>query len=305
MSGAPAERLSAPYPRLESQPEPSREGPSLEELVIQLLGHEKGHPVSYKELRRDIARRIDNQPDGLIRSTLARLVERRDVLDFGNGEYFLAGNLERVALRICEVIGAYHATYPYEAGMPTGEIKKRYSKGKTLNTRRNIDPRLFDLAFSACKERGDIVVGVDGVRLSSYHPTVEQLETYRRLDQAVLAFIGERRYHQIEMEDLSDHLGVDLRMTKVIVSRLLKAQDIIRYGENRYMEAPVLDQVKTTLSTELNRASRLKVSEIKELLGIPRNAVIDLLESLDGCGFTRRDGEWRSLANTVSNGESN
>jgi DNA-binding IclR family transcriptional regulator len=58
-----------------------------------------------------------------------------------------------------------------------------------------------------------------------------------------------------------------------------------------------MDQIKTALATELTRTSRLKIGEIKELLGIPRNAIIPLMESLDNGGFTRRDGDYRTLAN--------
>ena len=115
MSGASAERL--PVSRPGSQPQTNT---ILEDLVIDLLGREKGHPVSFKELRRDIARRIDNQPEGAVRSTLARLVAREEVLDLDDGEYFLASNLELVERRICKVMAAYHATFPYDAGMATG-----------------------------------------------------------------------------------------------------------------------------------------------------------------------------------------
>jgi hypothetical protein len=290
MSGASAERLSEPRPRSETQPETP-----LEELVIQLLGREKGHPVSFKELRRDIARRIDNQPEGAVRSTLARLVARDDVLDLGDGEYFLASNLELVERRICEVMAAYHATFPYDAGMATGEIKKRYSKGKVLNARRNIDPRLFDRAMSACKERGVVVVSGEGVRLADFAPTTDQLEEFRRLEQAILAYIGERRYNVFDLQEMTEHLAVDPRKTRTAYARLLKDQQVIRYSDGRCLEASVLDQIQAILTAELNRATRLTTAEIKTLLDIPRNALIELLEYLDEIGFTRRDGTYRRL----------
>jgi selenocysteine-specific elongation factor len=290
MSGASAERLSEPRPRSETQPETP-----LEELVIQLLGREKGHPVSFKELRRDIARRIDNQPEGAVRSTLARLVARDDVLDLGDGEYFLASNLELVERRICEVMAAYHATFPYDAGMSTGEIKKRYSKGKVLNARRNIDPRLFDRAMSACKERGVVVASGEGVRLADFAPTTDQLEEFRRLEQAILAYIGERRYNVFDLQEMTDHLAVDPRKTRTAYARLLKDQQVIRYSDGRCLEASVLDQIQATLTAELNRATRLTTAEIKTLLDIPRNALIELLEYLDSIGFTRREGTYRVL----------
>ena len=290
MSGASAERL--PVSRPGSEPQTST---ILEDLVIDLLGREKGHPVSFKELRRDIARRIDNQPDGAVRSTVSRLVARDDVLDLGDGEYFLASNLELVERRICEVMAAYHATYPYDAGMATGEIKKRYSKGKVLNARRNIDPRLFDRAMSACKARGVVAEGGEGVRLAEFAPTTDQLEEFRRLEQAILVYVGERRYNVFDLQAMVDHLAVDPRKTRTAFSRLLRDQQVVRYGEDRYLEAPVLNQIQAILTAELTRTTRLTTAEIKTLLDIPRNALIPLLEHLDDIGFTHRDGTYRLL----------
>ncbi len=290
MSGASAERLPASRPG--SQPQTNT---PLEDLVIDLLGREKGHPVLYKDLRRDVARQIDNQPEGAIRSALARLVARDDVLDLGAEEHFLTSNLELVERRLCEVMAAYHATYPYDAGMATGEIKKRYSKGKVLNARRNIDPRLFDLAMSSCKERGLVVETDGGVRLSAFAPTTDQLEEFRRLEQTILAYVGERRYNLFDLQAMVDHLAADPRQTRTAFSRLLRDRRVVRYGEDRYLEASVLHQIQATLTSELTRATHLTTAEIKTLLDIPRNALIDLLEYLDDLGFTRRDGTYRSL----------
>ena len=179
--------------------------------------------------------------------------------------------------------------------MATGEIKKRYSKGKVLNARRNIDPRLFDRAMSACKERGVVVASGEGVRLADFAPTTDQLEEFRRLEQAILAYIGERRYNVFDLQDMIDHLAVDPRKARTAYARLLKDQQVIRYSEGRCLEASALDQIQATLTAELNRATRLTTAEIKTLLDIPRNALIELLEYLDSIGFTRRDGTYRVL----------
>jgi hypothetical protein len=54
--------------------------------------------------------------------------------------------------------------------MATRDIKARFSKGKTRNVRRNVDPQLFDLALSALKTSARIVEGPEGVRLASFVP---------------------------------------------------------------------------------------------------------------------------------------
>jgi hypothetical protein len=290
MTQAFEERLPAPHPGLDPD-----DAARLEELTVHLLSRERGHPVLYKQLRSEIARRIDNQPDVSIRSTLAHMVKRGVVMDLGDGSYFLTRNLEHVERRICEVMRAHHAMFPYDAGMATGEIKRRFGRGKARNAKRNVDPRLFDRAMSACKERGLVVESEAGVRLSEFSPSSGQQEELRELEQAVLAYIGERRYSRIDQDEMARHLGVDMRKLQAIFLRLAKAKELVRYGEDRFMEASVMDEIRSTLAAELARKARLRTGEIKELLDIPRNAIIPLLESLDGVGFTRRDGEYRVL----------
>lgn len=271
----------------------------LTDIVIQLLGHKKGHPISYMQLRRDIARLVDNQPDKVIRATLDHLILHEEVIDLGDGEYFLADNIAAAARRICEVLAAYHVTYPYERGMPSREIKQRFRKGKTLNVRRNIDPRVFDLALVRCRNNGLVSENDEGIRLIAHEPTAEQIAEVARLDQAVLDYVGQRRYHLIDLEQMSTDLGIALRRTKWIVEHMLTANDLISYGEGRLIERVVLDQIMATLVSEFSRAQRLTTPEIKQLLNIPRNAIIPLLENLDTAGFTCRDGDHRVLADGV------
>lgn len=268
----------------------------LTDAVLRLLGREKGHPVSYKQLRRDIARLVDSQPDGVVRSTLVHLVKRETVIDLGGGEYFLADNLAAAEKRICEVMAAHHATYPYERGMPTGEIKKRFSKGKTLNVRRNIDPRLFELAMSRCRQRGLVGDNEEGVRLAAFAPTAAQVAEIARVNNSVLDYVGRHRYQMIDLTRMSADLDIDLRRSKYVVGRLLQSKELVCYGEGRYIEAAVLAQLRMKIVVELTRARRLTMGEIRQLLDIPRNAIILLLEGMDEAGITRREGEFRALA---------
>jgi len=286
MSAASGDRRRPPTPA--SSP--------LADVVLQLLGREKGHPVPYKQLRRDIARQVDNQPDGVVRALLAQLVEREAVIDLGGGEYFLADILVAAEQRICEVMAAYHATYPYERGMPAGEIKKRFSKGKTLNARRNIDPRLFELAMGRCRRRGLVGDNAEGLRLAVFAPTAAQIAEIARVDRAVLDYVGRHRYQMIDLTRMSADLGIDPHRAKSVVGRLQKSKDLVCYGEGRYIEAVVLAQLRATIVAELGRVQRLTMREIKQLLDIPRNAIILLLEGMDAAGITCRDGEYRRLA---------
>jgi selenocysteine-specific elongation factor len=283
-------------------PSPARLGPPsptmtrIEELVTSLLERELGHPVSLRKLHLEVARQIESRREGRIEAALDRLVERGEVLDLGGGQYFLAANLESVQRRFVEVMRAYHKALPYEPGMATGEIKKRFSKGKTRNARRNIDPLIFEMAMAASKEQGLIVEGDEGVSLAEFAPTPAQREAHRKLQLALLDHVDELRYHRIDLDDLARRLATDPRMVRSIFHRVLKQGTIVQYGDGRFMPAVALERILANLAAAFADQARLSTPEIKDLLGIPRNAVIPLLEYLDERGFTRRDGDERSLA---------
>jgi len=268
----------------------------LEEQITRLLRQEMRHPVPLKRLRQEIARQIESQREGRIEAALERLVERGEVLDLQDGAYFLAANLDDVERRICEVIRAYHAAYPYDPGMAVGEIKKRFAKSKTRNVKRNIDPQLFERAFSACKDRGLIIESRDGVRLAEFSPTSGQIEEFRRLEEAVIAYVDQRRYHRLDLDVMANQLDANPRSTREAFLRALKAAKLVKYGDGRFMPAAVFAQIQSQLASEFAQRARLSTAEIKALLGIPRNAVIELLEHCDAIGFTRRDGDERVLS---------
>lgn len=284
--------------RLPSFPAPAQpqEPSTLATLLIDLIGREKGHPVNYRDLRRDVARTMENQPDVLIRSAIGRLVAQGAVLELDDDEFFLTRNLQLVERRICEILAAYHATYPFAPGVATGEVKKRFSKGKTLNARRNIDPRLFERAMAACKERAEVTESSDGLRLAQFSLSEEQRENYARLERELVACVGDHRYYTLDLDTMAARLGVDAGTARVVLAGLLKTQQLVKYGDDRYLEGAVMNRIKSALAQELQVASRMTIGEIKNLLDIPRNAIIPLMEYLDDTNFTRRDGNDRMLA---------
>ncbi len=125
----------------------------LRQGIVRTLRGSKRHPVSLRRLQKELARILDSPRPSSVISVLEKMVEEGGVIAFGKGddrEFYLAENVGSVKERLCSLIGAHHRRYPYEPGVAAGEIKKRFSETKTQNTRRNMDPRLFELALSAC-----------------------------------------------------------------------------------------------------------------------------------------------------------
>ena len=268
----------------------------LKELTIEILQKAKRHPILFKTLNREIARKVESHRDRRVISVLEELVSSSLVMDLGDREYFLVENIDHLKDRICAVMRSYHKRYPYEPGMGTSEIKKRFAESKTLNARRNIDPRLFELAMSTCKDDGLVLDGDYGVRLSEFTRLSSEDEEIAKLEEAILGYIDDRRFGRINIDQLSSHLGVETRMARAIISGMLKAEKLIRIEENRYFEPSAIEDVKRTLAGEFTSKARLRTAEITKALKQSRSKVIPLLEHFDEIGFTRRDGDYRELA---------
>lgn len=268
----------------------------IEEMIIQALQEAKRHPVSFRKLSKSIARIAESYNDGLAISILDRLANDRAVITFGHGtrtEYYWAGNLAHMKERICTIIGLHHKNFPYEPGIGIGEIKKRFSESHTMNARRNVDPRLFDLAISICKEDGLIVETDRGVRLSGF---IIQSGEIDRLETEILAYISQRPHTRTDIEELSCKLDADARKIKVIISGMINTHKLVRIDNDRYLEPSVIEHLQDILIPEFGRKSPLTATEIKTFLDLPRSAAIPLLEHFDKIGFTSRNGDYRKLA---------
>lgn len=150
--------------------------------------------------------------------------------------------------------------------------------------------------LSALKTSEQIVEGPEGVRLASFVPGAEGSPALRRFEAALIAYVDEHRYHVLDLDALARHLDTDLHRTRGVFQRLLKNGELVHYGAQRYISARALQEVCGELAATFARAPRLRIAELKDALGIPRNAIIPLLEHLDRIGVTQRDGDQRRLA---------
>ncbi len=138
----------------------------LEEPLIQILQEARRHPISFKRIHKELARKVDACRAQRVLSALTGLVKSGAVMSYGQGEsaeFYWTANMDRLKARLCAVLRAHHARYPYEPGMSAGEIRRNFSEGQTINANRNIDTRLFELTVSTCKHDGVVAEGNCGL----------------------------------------------------------------------------------------------------------------------------------------------
>ena len=276
----------------------------LEAAAVHLLRMSKRHPVPSRRLERDLARTAASYRASTLHTLLDNLVNTGTVTVLGGGlepEYFWTDNLVYLKERLGTIVQSYHTKHPYEPGVPTGEIKKRFSDTQTLNAQRNIDARVFELAVRECKSDGLVVETESGLRLSSFTPRVRGEDSCVELEAHILRSVEHGFCCRVDEAELALRFDVDTRTVQAAVSRLVNTGRLIRLfrlypvREFRYLCASTVDRAKSVLAAELHRRSRMSTSEIRLLLGQTRSTVIPLLEHLDRIGFTQRNGEHRRL----------
>jgi hypothetical protein len=271
----------------------------LEEAILQILRKAKRHPMPFKNLQKEVAKKIESCRTPRVLSVLDRLVAGGAVMVVGKSvesEYFRTANLDYLKGRLCAILRSHHTKFPYEPGMRAGDIRKLFSETQTMNAKVNIDARLFELAMSACKNDGLVVEAGYGVRLSEFTPQSSEDREIRRLGNEILSYISVRCHSRVGIGELSSQLAAEPRMVKAVVSEMLKSKRLIRIEENRYLEPSVIEHLKYVLAAEFSSNPRLRISDITVLLGQSRTATIPLLEYFDRIGFTRREGDHRQMA---------
>lgn len=79
------------------------------------------------------------------------------------------------------------------------------------------------------------------------------------------------------------------------VHALIQSGDLIRVSEEIVVSAETMALAKTTIADAFKAQGPLTAAQIKDALGTTRKYAIPLLEHLDREGFTRRDGDVRSI----------
>lgn len=270
----------------------------LRDEIIGALEKSRRHPLTSRELNREIARRIDSQRTGKIEAVLRDLVGSGAVLCFGGKEpaYYWKTNVDHLTARLEEVLKLHHSKHWYEPGMKIAEVKKSFSETQTKNARRNIDPRLFDLALETCRSRASVLEDGGGLRLAGFTQPSDDDPRIEGVIESVTRRLDERRFQKTDLDRLAADLGIDRRLLKNVVSRLTRGGRLVEIDEARHLTSEALEQVAREVTAALHDGRRLRITDFTQLLGQSRSVVVPLMQFLDRRGLTKRDGDFRTLA---------
>jgi len=182
--------------------------------------------------------------------------------------HFSASALEHRGRELASSVDEYHNEYPLRPGLPKSEASSRLGGNADLVTM--LADSLPDLM-----EEGPFI------RRRAFVPefTAAEMEEWGAT-RSLLA------------GDLAVPRASNLGLSDEVLHALLRSGDLVRIGDDLVL---LPDQVKTVTSGLSALPDGFTVAAFRDEFGLARRHAVPLLEWLDAQGWTRRDGDGRSV----------
>jgi selenocysteine-specific elongation factor len=178
------------------------------------------------------------------------------------------------------VIQAFHAEQPQALGMKLADL--RTAVEKQLPDKRLFDPLLESLGTAGYVRSAGLIRSAS--HLAKLPP---ELHT-----------AGDKLRRVLAMNPLEPPNPKELAPTAVdqkALKFLLDTGEAIFLDEKAIVLATAYEAMKRKTADCIRTHGKATVAQIREALGTTRRILVPLLERLDKEGFTKRDGDWRTL----------
>jgi len=233
-------------------------------------------PVTVPELARELGLTEDDS----LRAVAASLIAEGLLVDLGAGSLVGAQAVREAADNALSVLETYHRHYPLRPSMDRGELRAAASAPHQAVFRAALQGLVADGAAEP--------VGTEGLRKEGHAPrlTPDQEDAAAR----VLAAVEREQYAGLEDETVAAEAGRPDgdEITRYLVER----GDLVRVGE-RLVHHGLIDLARAAVVERFRTRPTLKVSELRDILGSSRKAVVPLMEHFDSIGLTVRQGDDR------------
>jgi selenocysteine-specific elongation factor len=200
-----------------------------------------------------------------------------DVLQIGDA-FYPAAVLESAVAALADRVAAFHAQHPLESGVDRAQLVAG------LHAR----AELAEAALSSAEQRGLLLGTGSTVAAAGFTPVFSGKQQVLR-DQVV-----ERLRSGGLMPPTLNELSTGSSNAEIrAVLRRLEAQgEIVGISPDLYLHAVALDEAIRAVRTH-GAGRPLSAAEFKTALPVSRKYLIPILEYLDRCGITRREGDLR------------
>lgn len=211
-------------------------------------------------------------------AALADLVAEGIAVEIGGGLVVAAGELDAAMEAIVAALAAYHEAWPLRAGMPRADLRAASRKAATP---------LYRTALERLLAAGRAVdVTADVVRLASFRGAID--EQRASAARSAMAAAEEAGILGMTPTELMDVPEVD----RELLRRLVADGELVEVGERLVARGPLVG-ARDAVVAHLEARGEVRVSDVRDLLGSSRKAIVPLLEYLDAIGVTERKGDVR------------
>jgi selenocysteine-specific elongation factor len=212
-------------------------------------------------------------------SALQELLDTGQLIDLDN---VLIASVQWSAIKktVVENLVAFHQSHPLRRGIPREELKSRLK----------LHPHLFNIFIHRLASENILTeaarfIALPGhmVRFSPY----QQVKVDKLMEQFASA-----PFSPPTVKECKAQVGED------ILSALLEFGDLVAVSEEVIFRNSDYELMEQKIRMVLLQKGRISLAEVRDLFNTSRRYVQPLLEHLDACGVTVRDGDFRRLKKT-------
>jgi len=191
------------------------------------------------------------------------------------GILFDKSYLKGIRERTSSILEEYHKENPLQKGMSKEELRVRMKMA----------PQTFDLFLINSSEFQVVGDRVKLVRIS-LELTDDQVEEKSEIEK----FFLDRGFSPPSKDDVVSKYSSQLFYS------LIDSGTLVRISQGVLVHRDVLEKGKEEIVKAVEKKGPLKLTEIKEILKTTRKFAVPVAEYLDRIGFTRREGDLRTLS---------
>jgi selenocysteine-specific elongation factor len=193
--------------------------------------------------------------------------------------------LSEAEQRVLDTLNQLHAQQPLRPSVARDQV--------ALNCRSWHEPQMTDALLDHLLARGTLHSDHNRVALASFSPQLTPVQ--EQLREQLLTAWQQAAFRPPEPAELCQMLSSNETDLRQILDLCAAQGSLVHLGGDIYLHQEAEAKMRSQLRRELANGKKLTVSEIRDVLATSRKFAVPICEYLDRIGFTRRDGDLRSL----------
>jgi selenocysteine-specific elongation factor len=193
--------------------------------------------------------------------------------------------LEEANERILSILSQLHAQNPLSSSIPRDRVAHKCQSWH--------EAQVTDALLDHLTKSGALRSDPNGISLANFTPRLTPPQ--ERLREQMLGAWRDAALKPPEPSELCQILSSNDAEFRQLLDLCTAQGALVHLGGDIFLHKEVESKMRCQLGRELANGRRFTVSQIRDLLATSRKFAVPICEYLDRIGFTRRDGDLRSL----------